>query len=144
MAAAKATAQAGAEAPAPPTVTDDKARAAEFPAKAGHPDTEVDKRSPDGAEGPVHVKEFVLLGRADDPISESTHTANRAAAAHEAIQRGLHPHGEVEFTGATDQQDGRSVTLTYRVPVVPSSTDHNSADTTTPRSILTQQSKGDS
>jgi hypothetical protein len=139
MAASKANATAGAQAPAAPAAT----RAAEFPARAGHHEAEVDKRSPDGSEGLTHVKEFVLLGRADNDISDTAHTANKAAAAQEAIQRGLHPHGDIVFEGATDLPDGRSVVLTYTVPVVASSIDHDTASTTTPRSTLNPPEGGE-
>lgn len=143
MAASKANATAGAQAPAAPAATEAKARAAEFPAQAGHHETEVDKRSPDGAEGLTHVKEFVLIGRADNDISDAAHTANKAAAANEAIQRGLHPHGDIVFDGATDLPDGRSAVLTYTVPVVASSIDHDAAGTTTPRTVLTAPEGGE-
>ena len=117
--------------------TTTKAAAAEkqFPAKAGHPDVEVGERSTDGSDGTRHVKEFVLLSR-DYYDVPAVHEANSAAVANEAIQRGLHPRGDVRFDGAEDHPDGDSVTLTYSVETVPSSVDHNPGDTTTPRDIV--------
>jgi hypothetical protein len=118
-----------------PTESEEQLQQKQFPAKAGAPDVEVDKRSPDGAEGTRHVKEFVVLG--DTWTGEEyQHEANRAAVANEAIQRGLHPRGEATFDGAEDHPDGASVTLTYSVETVPSSIDHSPEDTTTPRDVI--------
>jgi len=107
----------------------------QFPAKAGALDVEVDKRSPDGAEGTRHVKEFVVHG-AGWTGEEYQHEANKAAVANEAIQRGLHPRGEASFDGSEDHEDGVSVVLTYSVDTVPSSVDHQPEDTTTPRDVI--------
>lgn len=117
--------------------TTSKAAAAEkqFPAKAGHPDVEVSERSTDGSDGTRHVKTFVVLAR-DYYDVPAVHEANSAAVANEAIQRGLHPRGDVSFDGAEDHPDGDSVTLTYSVETVPSSVDHTPGDTTTPRDII--------
>lgn len=124
------------DAPASKGRSEAQVRAAQFPAKAGRADLEVDGRSPDGSEGMVHVKEFVLLGRAEGPIGDEVHAANAAVVAHEAVQRGLHPRGEASFEGAEDHADGRSVVLRYSVPVVPSSVDRHAQDTVTPRAVL--------
>lgn len=115
-----------------------KVRAQQAPAQSGAPEVEVDKRSADGSDGLSYVKEFVVLAR-DWPArgEDETHTANAAAVANEAIQRGLHPRGEASFDGATEHPDGLSLTLTYSVPVVPSSVDDHPQDTTTPRDVLT-------
>jgi hypothetical protein len=107
----------------------------QFPAKAGAPDVEVDKRSADGSDGTRFVKEFVVLDR-DWTGEEYQHEANKAGVANEAIQRGLHPRGDVAFDGAEDHPDGQSVTLTYSVDTVPASVDHHPEDTTTPRDII--------
>jgi hypothetical protein len=120
--------------------TEDKPTAQEleqkqFPAKAGAPDVEVDKRSPDGAEGTRHVKEFVVLGDAWTG-EEYQHEANKAAVHNEAIQRGLHPRGEASYDGAEDHPDGVSIVLTYSVETVPSSIDNQPEDTTTPRDVI--------
>jgi hypothetical protein len=133
MAAAKKTAS-----------TEAKARAKQFPAKDGEPEIEVDERSADGAEGTRYVKEFVVL-RASWPArdEDEAHTANAAAVANEAIQRGLHPRGKARFDGAEDHPDGHSLTLTYSVDVVPSSIDTEPAETTTPRDVLTDDAKSE-
>ncbi|HMG61315.1 MAG TPA: hypothetical protein VK599_00040 [Streptosporangiaceae bacterium] len=112
------------------------AAARQFPAKAGHPDVEVDERSTDGSDGLRHIKQFVVLAR-DYYDDAAAHLANAAAVANEAIQRGLHPRGDVRFDGAEDHPDGHSVTLTYSVETVPSSIDHTPGDTTTPHDIIT-------
>lgn len=107
----------------------------QFPAKAGAPAVEVDKRSPDGSSGTRHVKEFVV--RADRWTGEDyQHEANRAAVTNEAIQRGLHPRGDVSFDGQEEHPDGVSLVLTYSVETVPSSVDHEPEDTTTPRDVI--------
>jgi hypothetical protein len=121
---------------------------AQFPAKAGAPDVEVDKRSADGSDGTRFVKEFVVLGR-DWTGEEYQHEANKAGVANEAIQRGLHPRGDISFDGSEEHPDGVSLTLTYSVDTVPASVDHHPEDTTTPRDVIedaggdTSSSKGD-
>lgn len=111
--------------------------AKQFPAKDGAPEAEVDKRSADGSEGQRHVKEFVVLtANWPGPGEESAHEANKAAVANEAIQRGLHPRGDVSFDGAEDHGDGVSTVLTYSVETVPASVDHTPEDTTTPRDVI--------
>ncbi|WP_225825601.1 hypothetical protein [Streptomyces naphthomycinicus] len=118
----------------------EQVRQRQFPAKAGAPDVEVDERSPDGSEGTRHVKEFVVHG--DTWTGEEyQHEANKAAVANEAIQRGLHPRGDVSFDGAEDHPDGVSVVLTYSVETVPSSVDHAPEDTTTPRDVIEADGK---
>lgn len=111
------------------------ARAKQHPAKAGEPQVEVDERSADGSDGMRFVKEFVILAAQWDDATYD-HTANRAGVANEAIQRGLHPRGDVSFDGAVQQPDGVSLTLTYSVETVPASVDHHPEDTTTPRQVI--------
>lgn len=112
-------------------------RAKQFPAQDGEPEVEVDERSADGAEGTRYVKEFVVL-KSSWPSREEdeAHKANGAAVCNEAIQRGLHPRGEVSFDGAEDHPDGHSLTLAYSVQTVPSSIDDTPQDTTTPRDVI--------
>lgn len=113
----------------------------QHPATAGHPDVEVDQRSADGSDGSRHVKEFVVLARNWNG-SDDEHEANRAVVANEAIQRGLHPRGDVAFDGQEDHPDGESLVLTYSVDTVPAIIDHTPQDTTTPREILTDGAEG--
>ena len=115
--------------------TTSSARAKQFPAKAGEPETEVDERSADGSDGMRFVKEFVVLARQWGD-SEDEHTANKAGVVNEAIQRGLHPRGDVTFDGSEDHADRVSLVLTYSVETVPASVDHQPEDTTTPRSVI--------
>ena len=118
----------------------EQVRQRQFPAKAGAPDVEVDERSADGASGTRHVKEFVVHGR-NWSGEEYQHEANKAAVTNEAIQRGLHPRGDVSFDGAEDHDDGVSVVLMYSVETVPSSVDHSPEDTTTPRDVIEADDK---
>jgi hypothetical protein len=115
--------------------TTTSARARQHPAKAGEPETEVAERSADGSDGTRFVKEFVVLAaRWND--EDYQHEANRAGVVNEAIQRGLHPRGDVSFDGGEQHLDGLSLVLTYSVETVPASVDHNPADTTTPRDVI--------
>lgn len=111
------------------------ARTKQHPAKAGEPEVEVDERSADGSDGMRFVKEFVVLGRQWGD-SEEEHAANKAGVANEAIQRGLHPRGDISFDGSEEHPDGLSLTLTYSVETVPASVDHQPEDTTTPRDVI--------
>lgn len=111
------------------------ARAQQHPAKSGEPEAEVDERTADGADGMRFVKEFVVLARQWGD-SDDEHTANKAGVVNEAIQRGLHPRGDIRFDGATDHDDGASLTLTYSVETIPASVDHHPEDTTTPRDVI--------
>jgi hypothetical protein len=97
----------------------------QFPAKSGAPEVEVDKRSADGS----------VLAR-DWTGEEYQHEANKAGVANEAIQRGLHPRGDISFDGSEDHPDDVSLTLTYSVETVPASVDHHPEDTTTPRDVI--------
>lgn len=125
------------------TASETKARTKQFPAVEGQPEVEVDERSADGSDGTRHVKEFVVLKSWPAGDEDEAHKANAAAVANEAIQRGLHPRGEASFDGSTDHPDGHSLVLTYSVTVVPSSVDDKPWDTTTPRDVLTDESKGE-
>jgi hypothetical protein len=112
------------------------ARAQQHPAKAGEPEVEVDKRSADGSEGVSFVKEFVVTSGNWPDGEDPAHDANKATVLNEAIQRGLHPRGDVSFDGTTEHADGVSTVLTYSVETVPASVDHTPQDTTTPRDAV--------
>lgn len=116
-------------------------RPRQHPALAGEDAVEVDERSVDGAEGTRFVKEFVVLARQWGG-SDDEHTANKAVVSNEAIQRGLHPRGDVSFDGSEDHGDGHSLVLTYSVDTVPAIVDHTPQDTTTPRQVLTDGAEG--
>ena len=113
------------------------AAAQQFPAKAGGAEAEVEQRSADGSEGERHVKEFVVVSTDWPGDGEGPgHEANKAAVVGEAIQRGLHPRGDVSFDGAAEHGDGVSTVLTYSVETVPASVDHTPQETTTPRDVI--------
>lgn len=111
------------------------AREKQFPAKAGEPEAEVGQRSADGSDGARFVKEFVVLA-SQWGGSGDEHAANKAGVANEAIQRGLHPRGDIVFDGSEEQPDGLSLTLTYSVETVPASVDTHPENTTTPRDVI--------
>lgn len=117
------------------------ARTWQHPALAGEDAVEVDERSVDGSDGTRFIKEFVVLARQWGG-SDAEHEANRAAVANEAIQRGLHPRGDVSFDGAEEHADGQSLILTYSVDTIPAIVDHTPQHTTTPREILTDGAEG--
>ncbi|MFI1166559.1 hypothetical protein ACH4UM_23885 [Streptomyces sp. NPDC020801] len=123
------------QAQAPKGENREQIRQRQFPAKAGAPDVEVDERSADGAKGTRHIKEFVVPA-ARWTGEDYQHEANRAALVGEAIQRGLHPRGDVAFDGQEEHPDGVSLILSYSVETVPSSVDHQPEDTTTPRDVI--------
>lgn len=115
--------------------TTSSARARQHPAKAGEPEVEVDERSADGSDGTRFVKQFVVqAARWND--QDYQHEANRAGVVNEAIQRGLHPRGDVAFDGQQEHPDGLSLVLTYSVETVPASVDTNPSETTTPRDVI--------
>jgi hypothetical protein len=128
------------EAQAPKGEDREQLRQRQFPAKAGAPEVEVDERSADGAEGTRHVKEFVVPA-ARWTGEDYQHEANRAGVVNEAIQRGLHPRGDVSFDGQEEHADGVSLVLTYSVETVPSSVDDQPEDTTTPRDVIEADGK---
>lgn len=102
-------------------------------AKKPEPEAEVANRSADGAEGTRHVKEFVVLGSALGDEDGPEHDANKVGVLQEAIQRGLHPRGDVSFDGAETLGDGVSRLLRYSVEVVPAAVDAEPEQTATPR-----------
>lgn len=102
-------------------------------AKQPDPEAEVAARSADGSEGTRHVKEFVVLGASIGDEDGPGHEPNKLATLQEAIQRGLHPRGEVSFDGGEAQRDGVSQLLRYSVEVVPAAADSEAEKTTTPR-----------
>ncbi|MEV8439177.1 hypothetical protein AB0425_17520 [Actinosynnema sp. NPDC051121] len=101
---------------------------------------EVEQRSADGSSGTRFEKKFICDAGAEN--SAAQHEANRANVLEDAIQRGLHPRGEVKFEGAKDitrepVEPGRRsyplVELTYSVETIPAVVDTQPVETTTPR-----------
>jgi hypothetical protein len=97
------------------------------------PEEQVAKRSADGSDGTRHAKDFVVLGGQLGDEDGPEHQANKLATLQEAIQRGLHPRGDVSFDGAELTSDGVSRALHYSVEVVPAVMDSAPGKTTTPR-----------
>jgi hypothetical protein len=102
-------------------------------AKKAEPEVEVARRSADGSDGTRHVKEFVVFGDALPDEDGPAHEPNKVGVLQEAIQRGLHPRGDVSFDGAETLGDGVSRLLRYSVGVVPAAVDSEPQETTTPR-----------
>jgi hypothetical protein len=102
-------------------------------AKKPEPEAEVAKRSADGSEGTRHVKEFVLFGTALPEEDGPEHDPNKVGVLQEAIQRGLHPRGDVSLDGVATLDDGVSRLFRYSVEVVPAALDSEPQSTTTPR-----------
>jgi hypothetical protein len=96
-------------------------------------EAEVAKRSADGSDGTRYVKDFVVLGGQLGDEDGPEHDPNKGATLQDAIQRGLHPRGDVRFDGAELTADGVSRSLRYSVEVVPSVMDSEPEKTTTPR-----------
>lgn len=100
------------------------------------PEEETAQRSADGSEGTRHEKAFVLLGNDLGDEDGQLHDPNKLACLNEAIQRGLHPRGDVSYDGSQLLADGVSYELRYSVAVVPSSMDSEPEKTTTPRDMI--------
>ncbi|MDX3230625.1 hypothetical protein [Streptomyces sp. ME19-01-6] len=111
-------------------------RQAQSPAKAGEPEVEVEERSADGSDGMRHVKEYAVLGHGLGDTDGPEHEANKAGVVQEAIQRGLHPRGDVRLDSVEAHHDGVSRTYRYSVAVVPSAVDDQPGETTTPRKVI--------
>lgn len=118
-------------------------RTEQFPSLQGTEEgreQEVEQRSADGSDGTRFEKKFIVDKGAEH--SEAQHEANKANVLEDAIQRGLHPRGEVRFDGAEDltrepAEPGRRyfplVELTYSVETIPAAVDTQPVETTTPR-----------
>ncbi|MCQ8831763.1 hypothetical protein [Streptomyces malaysiensis] len=97
---------------------------------------EVEKRSADGADGTRHEKIFVLAGSSLPEQDGPEHDANKVACVQEALQRGLHPRGDVRLDGVENAADGLSRAYAYSVAMVPSAVDDQPGETTTPRKVI--------
>jgi hypothetical protein len=114
----------------------------EFPSLKGGKEAqaeEVAQRSADGSSGTRFKKTFICEAGTENRPAQ--HEANKANVLEDAIQRGLHPRGEVRFDGAKDitkpvepgQRSFPLVELTYSVETIPAVVDHRPVETTTPR-----------
>jgi hypothetical protein len=112
---------------------------AQFPAVAGDVQGEIEQRSPDGTDEGRFVKTFVVDREVSD--DSAMHGMNAVGVAQEAIQRGLHPKGDVFLINSNVIRDRRSVSteLTYAVDVTPASIDHEPDTTVTPSDLVAAQ-----
>jgi hypothetical protein len=112
---------------------------AQFPAVGGDMQGEIEQRSPDGADKGRFVKTFVVDREVSD--DSAMHAMNAVGVVNEAIQRGLHPKGDVFLVDRNVIRDRRSVSteLTYAVDVTPASIDHEPETTITPSDLVAEQ-----
>lgn len=111
----------------------------QFPAVGGDVQGEIEQRSPDGADEGRFVKTFVVDREVDE--TSAMHEMNAVGVVQEAIQRGLHPKGDVVLVNRNVIRDRRSVSteLTYAVDVTPASIDHEPESTVTPSDLVAAQ-----
>lgn len=111
----------------------------QFPAVGGDVQGEIEQRSPDGADEGRFVKTFVVDREVSD--DSAMHGMNAVGVVNEAIQRGLHPKGDVFLVDRNVIRDRRSVSteLTYAVDVTPASVDHEPDTTVTPSDLVAAQ-----
>lgn len=104
---------------------------------------EVAQRSVDGSDGDLFHKVF-SIGRLGVESTDPLHRANAVMVVQEAMQRGLHPRGDVHLLEAVEHDEplnalgtrrSQYTDLRYAVQVVPSSVDTSPQDTTTPTDI---------
>jgi hypothetical protein len=109
----------------------------QHPALEGDVQGEIEHRTPEPTDDGVFTKTFSVgaIGIADD---HPWHLANAGAVVQEAIQRGLHPKGDVMLVASQEHDRGprsKWTDLTYQVPVVPAIVDTDAGSTVTPRVI---------
>jgi hypothetical protein len=92
-------------------------------------------RSVDGPDDGRFHKHFVVQARHWNG-EDGVHAANKVAVLQEALIRGLHPRGDVQFDGDEDHDDGKSLVLKYSVDVLPAAYDDRPAATETPDKAL--------
>lgn len=119
---------------------------AQFPALDGTTDglhAEVAQRSPDGSTENRFEKVF-SIGRIGITTDDPVHRQNALGVVQEAVQRGLHPRGDVflvdmaetdEPLNASGSRRRQHTDLRYAVEVIPASIDTTPEDTTTPTDI---------
>lgn len=105
----------------------------QHPAFGGDVQGEIEHRTPEPTGDRVFTKTFSVgvLGVADD---HPMHEANAGGVIQDAVQRGLHPKGDVQLVASEEHDLGprsQYTDLTYQVPVVPAVVDHDAASTTT-------------
>lgn len=113
----------------------------QHPALAGDKAAEVDARSADGSDGTTFLKTFIM-DRAV-PRDHACHKNNAIRVVEEALQRGLHPKGDVQMASYEQSEPDRrgkvNTTCIYSVEVEPAVTDTEAHKTVTPSSRLNKQ-----
>jgi len=109
----------------------------QHPALDGDVQGEIEHRTPEPTDEGVFTKKFSVgaIGIADD---HPWHLANAGGVIQEAVQRGLHPKGDVVLVSTEEHDNGprsRWTDLTYQVPVVPAIVDHDPGTTITQHDI---------
>lgn len=109
----------------------------QHPALDGDIQGEIEHRSPEPTDEGMFTKTFSVgaIGIADD---HPWHVANAGSVIQEAVQRGLHPKGDVVLVATEEHDNGprsKWTDLTYQVPVVPAIVDHDPASTVTQHDI---------
>lgn len=107
---------------------------------------EVAQRSSDGSDGDTFYK-VVSVSGATIPDDHPMHRANAVGVLQEAIQRGLHPRGDVYLVDKTAHDEPLNASgtrrsqwtdLRYAVQVIPASIDTEPGLSTTPRDVAEQ------
>lgn len=109
----------------------------QHPALGGDVQGEIEHRTPEPTDENVFTKTFSVgvIGIADD---HPMHLANAGGVIQEAVQRGLHPKGDVILVASQEHDRGprsKFTDLTYQVKVVPAIVDDDAASTVTQRMI---------
>lgn len=126
---------------------------AQFPALEGSSEgagREVRQRTSDSdSDGTRFTKEFRIFG-SPPANGDERHRVNAAAVVQDAMQRGLHPRGDVYLTyihetdeplNPTGVRRRHDTVLRYEVDVIPASVDTHTVDTTTP-TVIYQAARG--
>lgn len=109
----------------------------QHPALDGDVQGEIEHRTPEATDDNMFTKTFVVgaIGISD---AHPMHLANAGGVVQEAVQRGLHPKGDVTLVASEEHDLGRRgqyTDLTYQVKVVPAVVDDDAGSTVTQRMI---------
>ena len=111
--------------------------AVQHPALDGDIQGEIQHRTPEPTGENVFTKTF-SVGVIGIPDDHPMHLANAGGVIQEAVQRGLHPKGDVMLVAAEEHDLGprsKFTNLTYEVQVVPAIVDDDAGSTVTQRMI---------
>lgn len=109
----------------------------QHPALDGDIQGEIQHRTPEPTDEDTFTKTF-SVGVIGIPDDHPMHLANAGGVVQEAVQRGLHPKGDVMLVASEEHDHGRRsryTNLTYQVKVVPAVVDHDPGSTVTQRMI---------